>query len=168
MQTNTDELILEENLEIIDSIAVRYNNFINWYSENYQELAQYKLAYLDPNSDNCYRIDTLHAKKYLSILQSSGYFSQDFIQRMDMVFIRWDKQLKEEEIIDGPFLEADLFFYEVDIPTGDNYEDIKECDIYRKQKQNKTIYFHRYYSVSFILEEGEYKIDFIKFFNNFH
>ncbi|MFW6222943.1 MAG: hypothetical protein ACOC3T_04960 [Bacteroidota bacterium] len=77
--------------------------FFHWYKQNYETLGNIQLIDLvKVDSTYIYKVNTDSTKRYLNILESSGFFSDSFIKEKQDYFIEAGRKLLEVKQSDGP------------------------------------------------------------------
>ncbi len=72
-------------------------DFLSWYKQSSKELEKKEYNYLVADSDNNFKIDFDAERKYVDLLQKSGYFSDVFIDNMENYFKKADIGFRENK-----------------------------------------------------------------------
>jgi hypothetical protein len=85
------------------SIA-QVRSFLSWYKLSYLKIGDLQNRIVSPvryNSGKIYRVNFQQSKKYLALINSSGYFSKEFLMNLTEFFKSIDKKLIELKQDDG-------------------------------------------------------------------
>lgn len=84
-----------------DNAVIFLRSFFKWYKTQYKYLDQMHIVKMDTSTNIPYRIDFAVANKYLSILKSSGYFSDKYINNYRVYLNKIDLTLQKTKQNDG-------------------------------------------------------------------
>lgn len=105
---NTTYRIYEKNYTVLNkrqesNTIVFLKTFFKWYKTKFEYLDhQIFPVDMDFKSHKPYRINFKETEKYLSVLKSSGFFSDDYIMNTRAYFKAVDEKLKKTKQNDGP------------------------------------------------------------------
>ena len=86
-----------------DNKAISFmNSFYKWYKTKYKFLNSIPLVKMDDNPNIPYSMNYNSTERYLSVLKSSGFFSDTFISYYRNYFKKIDAMFKKTKQNDGP------------------------------------------------------------------
>jgi hypothetical protein len=126
-----------KNFKACSCIAT-VRKFLKWYKEQYTEISSIQLVLLSGNNDSArYKVNFNNAKKYIDLLRSSGFFSNEFLKDKIKYFQKCDKILKIKRQNDGPPVgfEADLILFTQEPESVFEKSESMRIDIFKKRSK---------------------------------